>query len=107
MTTNRSKTPAQWRQLLALRAGFDGSNAQFCRQHNISESSYYKQRQLLAELEPKDETSAPRFVQVTPIPINSSPAQHRLTFDPNTGLFSLCGHLTPAEIVMIFRGLMA
>lgn len=36
------RPPEQWRVLLASRQAFNGTNIEFCAQHNISITSFYK-----------------------------------------------------------------
>jgi hypothetical protein len=66
MTTN--KTSAQWQRLLSQRSAFSGTNIEFCQQHNVSITTYYKQRTLLAEDQPKPslpkQRPNSRFIQV-------------------------------------------
>jgi len=56
MTTSRTATQCQ--QLLDNRAAFDGTNIEFCKEHNIS-ISFYKQQAMV-----RHQTGA-NFIQVT------------------------------------------
>ena len=47
------RTNAQWQQLFQQRSHFSGTNVEFCQHHNVSITTYYKQRTLLTEGLPK------------------------------------------------------
>ena len=47
MTTRRTAT--QWQQLLSARAIFSVTNIEFCKQHNISITSFYKQKAIVRQ----------------------------------------------------------
>ena len=62
------RTAAQWLGLLQQRSNFKGTNVEFCQHHNVSITTYYKQRALQAENQqkttlPKRATSS-RFIQL-------------------------------------------
>ncbi|MCT8988030.1 hypothetical protein [Shewanella phaeophyticola] len=61
------RTAAQWLELLQQRNNFKGTNIEFCQHHNVSITTYYKQRALQAENQqkttlPKSATSS-RFIR--------------------------------------------
>ncbi|MFT5760644.1 MAG: hypothetical protein ACI9LM_005431 [Alteromonadaceae bacterium] len=62
------RTTTQWQMLLQQRGSFSGTNIEFCQHHNVSITTYYKQRALQAENQqkttlPKSATSS-RFIQL-------------------------------------------
>ena len=113
MKTYRTKT--QWQQLLQQRSNFKGTNIEFCLQHNVSITTYYKQRALLAEGQPKSSvpelTPTPtlsRFIQVkqTMTEVCAGTHQHPVLFDTRTGQLTLPADLATTDIVSIIKGLM-
>lgn len=113
MKTYRTKT--QWQQLLQQRSNFKGTNIEFCQQHNVSITTYYKQRALLVkqskpnltELTPTPTLS--RFIQVkqTMTEVCAHTHQHPVLFDTRTGQLTLAADLATTDIVTIIKGLMA
>ena len=112
MTTH--KTSQQWQQLLLQRSTFSGTNIEFCQQHNVSITTYYKQRALLV----KQQQSAPeqtsnvtqsRFIQLkqTTTEVSTQTHQHPVQFDTRTGQLTLPADLATTDIVTIIKGLMA
>lgn len=114
MKTYRTKT--QWQQLLQQRSNFKGTNIEFCQQHNVSITTYYKQRALLAEGQPKssvpEQTSnatQSRFIQLkqTTTDVCAQTHQQPMLFNTRTGQLTLPADLATTDIVTIIKGLMA
>ncbi|QDF66971.1 IS66 family insertion sequence element accessory protein TnpB [Shewanella sp. SNU WT4] len=81
MTTH--KTSQQWRQLLLQRNTFSGTNIEFCQQHNVSITTYYKQRALLGKQqyqpsvsEQTSHATQSRFIQLNNRLLNSQFPHH-------------------------------
>ena len=94
------RTSEQWQQLFAQRAHFDGSNIEFCKQHNISITTYCKNRTLFQSQTPSD------FVQV-----KTTTEQTRMVpsgtvqFDIHTGRLTFSAHVPAEQVVDIIKGL--
>lgn len=93
------RTPEQWRALLASRQTFNGTNIEFCVQHNISITSFYKHQANLRQ-------SASSFVQVktTTEHIQVQSLQN-IQFDLQSGQLTLPPDLSPNQVIAIIRGL--
>jgi hypothetical protein len=106
------RTNAQWQQLFQQRSHFSGTNVEFCQHHNVSITTYYKQRTLLTEGLPKTslptQTPSPtasRFVQVKQTTeISAQSHQNNILFDTRTGQLTLPVDLATADIVAIIKG---
>ena len=104
------RTSAQWQQLFQQRRHFSGTNAEFCQHHNVSITTYYKQRTLLTEGLPKaslptQTPTASRFVQVKQTTeISAQTHQNSIQFDTRTGQLTLPVDLATADIVAIIKG---
>ena len=114
MTTH--KTSQQWRQLLLQRNTFSGTNIEFCQQHNVSITTYYKQRALLGKQqyqpsvsEQTSNATQSRFIQLkqTTTEVCTQTHQHPVLFDTRTGQLTLSADLATTVIVTIIKGLMA
>jgi hypothetical protein len=112
MTTYR--TNAQWQRLHSQRSTFSGTNIELCQQHNLSITTYYKQRALLTEDQPKPSLpkqamnpTSSRFIQVkqTTTEVCAQTHQNTLQFDTRTGQLTLPVDLTTTDIVAIIKGL--
>ena len=114
------KTVAQWLGLLQQRSNFKGTNVEFCQHHNVSITTFYKQRALLAEGQSKSSvpeltptpTPTPtlsRFIQVkqTMTEVCAHTHQHPVLFDTRTGQLTLPADFATTDIVTIIKGLMA
>ena len=107
------RTSAQWQQLFQQRSHFSGTNVEFCQHHNVSITTYYKQRTLLAEDHPKQplltqtpRPTASRFVQVKQTTeVSTQTHQNTLQFDTRTGQLTLPVDLAATDIVAIIKGL--
>ncbi|GGB69244.1 IS66 family insertion sequence element accessory protein TnpB [Shewanella inventionis] len=107
------RTAAQWLGLLQQRSNFKGTNVEFCQHHNVSITTYYKQRALQAENQqkitlPKRATSS-RFIQLkqTTTDVCEYTHQNALQYDTRTGQLMLPANLATTDIVTIIKGLMA
>ncbi|QDF65299.1 IS66 family insertion sequence element accessory protein TnpB [Shewanella sp. SNU WT4] len=114
MTTH--KTSQQWRQLLLQRNTFSGTNIEFCQQHNVSITTYYKQRALLGKQqyqpsvsEQTSHVTQSRFIQLkqTTTEVCTQTHQHPVLFDTRTGQLTLSADLATTDILTIIKGLMA
>ncbi|QDF65875.1 IS66 family insertion sequence element accessory protein TnpB [Shewanella sp. SNU WT4] len=113
MTTH--KTSQQWRQLLLQRNTFSGTNIEFCQQHNVSITTYYKQRALLGKQqyqpsvsEQTSHATQSRFIQLkqTTTEVCTQTHQHPVLFDTRTGQLTLSADLATIDILTIIKGLM-
>jgi len=94
------RTSEQWQQLFAQRAHFDGSNIEFCKQHNISITTYYKHRTLFQSQTPSD------FVQVKTTTEQTQVIQSgAIQFDTHSGRLTFSAHVPPEQVVDIIKGL--
>ena len=110
------RTTTQWQMLLQQRGSFSGTNIEFCQHHNVSITTYYKQRALLAEYQPNStlpvQTTNPtssRFIQLkqTTTEVCAQTHQNTLQFDTRTGQLMFPANLATNDIVAIIKGLMA
>jgi len=108
------KTSQQWQQLLLQRSTFSGTNIEFCQQHNVSITTYYKQRALLVKQQlgvPEQTSNATqsRFIQLkqTTTEVCAQTHQHPMLFNTRTGQLTLPADLATTDIVTIIKGLMA
>lgn len=107
------RTSTQWQQLLQQRNDFSGTNIEFCQYHNVSITTYYKQRALLAEELPKPSCptqmpspTASRFIQVKQTTqVSAQSHQNTVQFDTRTGQLTLPIDLAMTDIVAIIKGL--
>ncbi|QDF65311.1 IS66 family insertion sequence element accessory protein TnpB [Shewanella sp. SNU WT4] len=113
MTTH--KTSQQWRQLLLQRNTFSGTNIEFCQQHNVSITTYYKQRALLGKQqyqpsvsEQTSHATQSRFIQLkqTTTEVCTQTHQQPMLFNTRTGQLTLPADLATTDIVTIIKGLM-
>ncbi|QDF67653.1 IS66 family insertion sequence element accessory protein TnpB [Shewanella sp. SNU WT4] len=113
MTTH--KTSQQWRQLLLQRNTFSGTNIEFCQQHNVSITTYYKQRALLGKQqyqpsvsEQTSHATQSRFIQLkqTTTEVCAQTHQQPMLFNTRTGQLTLPADLATTDIVTIIKGLM-
>ncbi|QDF65694.1 IS66 family insertion sequence element accessory protein TnpB [Shewanella sp. SNU WT4] len=113
MTTH--KTSQQWRQLLLQRNTFSGTNIEFCQQHNVSITTYYKQRALLGKQqyqpsvsEQTSHATQSRFIQLkqTTTEVCTQTHQHPVLFNTRTGQLTLSADLATIDILTIIKGLM-
>ena len=114
MTTH--KTSQQWRQLLLQRNTFSGTNIEFCQQHNVSITTYYKQRALLGKQQYQPSVPAQmsnatqsRFIQLkqTTTEVCAQTHQQPMLFNTRTGQLTLPADLATTDILTIIKGLMA
>ena len=114
MTTH--KTSQQWRQLLLQRNTFSGTNIEFCQQHNVSITTYYKQRALLGKQqyqpsvsEQTSHATQSRFIQLkqTTTEVCAQTHQQPMLFNTRTGQLTLPADLATTDILTIIKGLMA
>ena len=110
------RTAAQWLELLQQRSNFKGTNIEFCQHHNVSITTYYKQRALLAEYQPNStlplQTTNPtpsRFIQLkqTTTEVCAQTHQNGVQFDIRTGQLMFPTNLATNDIVAIIKGLTA
>ena len=97
---NTRRTPKQWRELLACRNSFDGTNIEFCQHHRISITSFYKHQASIRS------QSTAGFVHV-----KTTTEQTRLAvggdiqFDTRSGQLTLPASLSATQVVNIIKGL--
>ena len=110
------KTSQQWQQLLLQRSTFSGTNIEFCQQHNVSITTYYKQRALLVKQQqhlsvPEQTSNATqsRFIQLkqTTTDVCAQTHQQPMLFNTRTGQLTLPADLATNDIVTIIKGLTA
>lgn len=96
------KTATQWQALFERRKTFGGTNIEFCKQHNVAITTYYKKRGLL-----QAQNQLPsRFVQVKQTTeITAQPGHSTLLFDTHSGQLTLPASLPTHGIVSIIKGL--
>lgn len=101
MTTRRTAT--QWQQLLSARASFSGTNIEFCEQHNISITSFYKQQAIV-----RQQTSA-NFIQVTTTTEQAQRVSCRdnqpIKFDLHSSALEFPSTMPTSQVIAIIRGL--
>ena len=102
------KTSQQWQQLLLQRSTFSGTNIEFCQQHNVSITTYYKQRALLVKQQqhlsvPAQTSNATqsRFIQLkqTTTEVCAQTHQQPMLFNTRTGQLTLPADLAITDIV--------
>ena len=114
MKKHRSKK--QWQELFDQRKTFNGSTADFCRQHEIPSSSYYTRLNVfltkeeishLKQIKPAKRQKQANFIHITPRakPLSSSP--EILTFNLKTAELSLPANLEVQSVVAIIKGLLS
>ncbi|QDF65449.1 IS66 family insertion sequence element accessory protein TnpB [Shewanella sp. SNU WT4] len=109
------KTAAQWLGLLQQRSNFKGTNVEFCQHHNVSITTYYKQRALLGKQqyqpsvsEQTSHATQSRFIQLkqTTTEVCTQTHQHPVLFNTRTGQLTLSADLATIDILTIIKGLM-
>ncbi|MGL5335457.1 MAG: IS66 family insertion sequence element accessory protein TnpA [Enterovibrio sp.] len=110
------RTQAQWQQLFAQHAAFSGTTTEFCKQNNVSLTTFYSRRSQLAssvqsqaELAPQLTAASPKnFIQVIQSATTNDAAKScAIQFDTRTGLLTLAENLKPEFILAIIKGLSA
>ena len=94
------RTLQQWQKLLTSRETFDGTNIEFCQQHNISITSFYKHQALCRKL------TTSGFVQVRTTTEQVQVEDHtHIEFDVHSGKLALPVTMPPLQVVELIRGL--
>jgi len=95
------RTPEQWQKLIAGREAFRGTNIEFCKQHNISITSFYKHRANCRE------QSTSSFVQVrtTTEQVQVEPHNNDILYYVHSGRLSLPLIMPASQVAAIIRGL--